>query len=171
MNQQDRELTLLQLISQVSKRGEWSGASYLQALTYLLEQATQTAYQFEHYWFRGGPYSSIVAAALSDLRADGLIAYDSVVLPAGPAYRCTEAGERRMASCDSGEISGLAESFFSRPGDQRLLLARAAYAMTNHHDNPLEWLEELGLERDPAQDALEAAQELLASRCRPKVPA
>jgi len=169
MNDNNRELALLQLAGQMSTRGEWCGAAYLQALSYLLDLSSENSCGFAHYWYRGGPYSALVAETLETLRANGLICHDPVVLPAGPSYRCTSAAEKRLASGDTSRSSHLIDTFLNHPGKQRLLLARATYALANHSGKPLEWLEELGTKTEEATESLNAAKELLASRCRPPV--
>ena len=169
MTDNNRELALLQLADQMSTRGEWCGAAYLQALSYLLDLSSDNRFGFSHYWYRGGPYSSLVAETLETLRDNGFICHDPVVLPAGPSYRCTSAADKRLPSGETSTTSHLIDAFLNHPGKQRLLLARATYALTNHSDKPLEWLEELGAKTEEATESLNAAKELLASRCRPAV--
>lgn len=170
MTHNERELTLLQLVSQLSVRGEWCGEPYLQSLSYLWEKTTENGGHFEHYWFRGGPYSSNVGENLAALRAEGCITFEQVIPPAGPAFCCTAAGEALLQSQDNSQIKYLIEVFLSRPENQRLLLARAAYAL-DKAEKPLAWLEELGTDASEGAEALSVAKELVESRCRPPVTA
>ena len=170
MMQNKRELTLLQFVSQLSVRGEWCGEPYLQSLSYLWDPTPDNGCNFEHYRFRGGPYSSNVGENLATLRAEGYITFEPVIPPAGPAFCCTAVGESLLQSQDDSQIKYLAEVFLSRPENQRLLLARAAYALSKA-EKPLAWLEELGADASEGAEALSVAKELLESRCRPPVPA
>lgn len=161
MNDNDRELILLQLADLMSIRGEWCGAAYVQAITYLLDRSAETGCGFAHYWYRGGPYSSFVADTLEKLRADGSIVYDPVVLSAGPSYQCTQTGKTRLASTTAPANYRVLDAFLGQPGNQRLLLAKAVFAVVNHQDKALEWLEAEGANTEQARESLRVAEGLL----------
>ncbi len=166
MDDTQRDLVILQLIDQMSTRRQWCGAVYLQALSYLFEQSTRETCNFDHYWYRGGPYSSVVADSLEALRSDGLLTYAPVIPSSGPSYLCTPNGQKKLEGVQPSKFAQLVETFLNHPGNQRLLLARAAYAIANHSENALSWLQELGANTEQANLSLKTAQELLASQCR-----
>ena len=161
MNDSDRELIILQLADKMSSREEWCGAAYLQALTYLLDSSDPNGCGFAHFWYRGGPYSSFVAETLEKLRAEGALSYAPVVLAAGPSYQCTPAGKARLLSRAGTEGSRVLDAFLNHPGNQRLLLARAAFALVHHQDQATAWLEATGADPEQARESLRVAEGIL----------
>lgn len=105
--------------------------------------------------------SSVAAENLEQMRGDRLVQYDPVFPAAGPPYRCTPAGELKPRNFDSRSCADLVERFLKHPGGQRLLRAKAVFALRQQPERHLEWLVEVGAQAPKALNPLELAQELV----------
>jgi len=174
MSPREQEIVIMHLISELRKRSVWTGAPFIQTCSYLLEKTYEPVHNFKHYWFRRGPFSSVVSDILAKLRSQEMIAFGPEICTSGPAYVCTEKGTDWVSSCPSVDprLVLIVERFCAQPENQRLLLGRAMFMLLKFADDASQRLSELGIAGiDEIASTLSSAKELLRGQCRPAVAA
>jgi len=75
MNKGQKSAIILDLATELLKRGSWCGETHLQKATFLLQELLETPTGFQFILYKHGPFSFELRDSLVELAADGLMEY------------------------------------------------------------------------------------------------
>ncbi len=93
MDQNERRVVLLGMISSLREKGSWCGETHIQKATFTLQKITNTPIDYTFVLYKHGAFSFDLRDELTDMRADQLITLAMNPAPYGPSLVVSDYGK------------------------------------------------------------------------------
>jgi len=92
LKRMQRDAVLLSLMNEMRAKGSWCGETHIQKSAYFLQELLNVPMNLEFILYKHGPYSFGLTDAITAMRADSLLEYQSRP-PYGPSLLPTKTGQ------------------------------------------------------------------------------